>query len=214
MSETRRPAAERLDLGPFKGSDRPDNIAVFPDNSTQITWTSPGSRVAFDETEILLNPDISEVHRAVGYRLLQPDRSTVALIYTNEAVVARRYSQDRTLTSERVYTRKGINRDYSVPRVVALGQELSLLSGTYTGRLAVVNEVTKDDPLMTGRDVAVYFLHGWRGIVGDPYKDIPDSVIPRPNNVLSSLDRAEYSLNVAIGKVGIIAVQNHGVVLR
>ena len=166
MSETTRPAAERLDLGPFKGSDRPDNIAVFPDNSTQITWTRPGSRVSFDETEILLSPDIYEVHRAVGYRLLQPDRSTVVLIYTNEAVVARKYTEDRTLTSERVYSRKGINRDYNVPRVVALGQELSLLSGAYTGTLATVNEVTKDDQTMRGRDVAEYFLHGWRGMAG------------------------------------------------
>jgi hypothetical protein len=218
MPETRHPVAEKLYLGPFKGSDRPDKIAVFPDKSTQIIWKTPGSRVSFDEREILGDPVVSDIHRAVGYRLLQPDGSTVGLAYTDEAVVARRYSQEGKITSERVFSRKGINRDYNVPSAVVVGEQLSLLSGAYSGRLAVVNELTRppyiDDASISGRDSALHLLHGGRGMFGHEYNDIPVSEIAGLHNVLNSLDRAEYKLSVAVGNVGIIAVQNHGVVLR
>ncbi len=218
MSETTNPSVEKLDLGPFKGSDRPDKISVFSDKSSQVVWKKPGSNIRFDEYELLGSPMVHDLHRALGFRLLQPDGSTQVMIFTDSAVVARQYSQDGKITGEKAYTRSGIDRNYDAPGAAVIGQPLSLLSGAYSGQLAVVNEITRppyhDDPHVSGRDMAEHLLHGCHGMYGGEYDDIPGADMGRPNTLLVSLGVAEQRIQTAIDRVGIIAVQNLGVVTR
>lgn len=202
-------------MGPFRGSNFPDKIAELSDKSGQIIWKTAGLRVAFDEHALLGDPIAWDAHNAIVFRLAGTTEVTDVSFTDEMVVVAKRSGYDSDPTSVRAYSRKGVDRDYGIPPIVTIGASTSLLSGLCTGQLKAVNELL-EPKLSEGSDsLADEMLTGFRGHDAGPlFPNIPHVLYETSGKGSLLLEESARKLASAVDRVGLIAVQTDGVVIR
>lgn len=203
-----------IHMGPFNGSSFPDKIAELSDKCGQIIWKTAGLRVAFDESA-LLDPDVWSAHKAVVFRLAGATEVTDVSFTDDMVVVAKRPGYDSDPTSVRAYSRGGIDRNYDIPPAVTIGTSISLLSGLCAGELKAVNELLQPrlndshdslaDEMLTG-----FRVHG----AGTLFPNIPHVSYEASGKGSLLLEESARKLASAVDRVGLIAVQTNGVVIR
>lgn len=118
----------------------------------------------FDESSVKVDPDVFYSHKGIVYRLAGETEVTDVSFTSDAVVVFQRPNYKDYPTSVRVYSRKGIDRDYYPPKSVVIGKPLTVLSGLCSGKLTAVNELIDSSPYGDGDDkIAYHMLNGFRG---------------------------------------------------
>lgn len=221
MSHENHHSNEGIVYGPFfYGSTSPSKIVEFPDKSSQIIWRDSGARVEFDESSVIADPYAHDSHKGIVYRLTGETEVTEVCFTSAAVVVFQRPDYQTQPTSVRVYSRDGVDRNYDPPKKAVVGEPLNLLSGLCSGELKAVNELITSfaDADDNDRDKPAYqMLYGFDAFYGMIEDCFPNTALIRsekPSTIVPLIEVAEERLLRAVDKVGIIAVQSNGVVVR